>query len=74
MVTLEQAKAMFEEMVKNSEETYRVDQVSEIAFDDPIYVMIALDGDGNQVFPGDVFPSIRKRDGATINFAFPATG
>lgn len=74
MVTLEQAKRMFEEMIKNSSEIYHLDQVSEIALDDPIYVMIALDKEGNQIFPGEVFPSIRKSDGATINFAFPPTG
>lgn len=74
MITLEQAKVMFEEMTKNSGKKYRLDQISEIAFDDPIYVMIALDEDGNQVFPGEVFPSIRKKDGAIINFTFPATG
>ena len=74
MITLEQAKVMFEEMTKNSGKKYRLDQISEIAFDDPIYVMIALDEDGNQVFSGEVFPSIRKKDGAIINFTFPATG
>lgn len=74
MVTLEQAKSMFEDMIKNSSEAYRLDQVSEIALDDPIYVMIALDKEGNQIFPGEAFPSIRKSDGATINFAFPPTG
>lgn len=74
MITVEQAKAMFEEMIKNSDKKYRFDQISEIAFEDPIYVMIAIDEDGNQVFPGEVFPSIRKRDGAIINFRFPATG
>lgn len=74
MITLEQAKAMFEEMIKNNGKEYRLDQISEIAFDDPIYVMIALDADGNQIFPGEVFPSIRKRDGAFIDFTFPATG
>ena len=74
MITIEQAKAMFEEMIKNSEKEYSCDQISEIAFEEPIYVMIALDKNGNQVFPGEVFPSIRKKDGAIINFTFPTTG
>ena len=74
MITMEQAKAMFEEMIKNSKKEYRLDQISEIAFEEPIYVMIAVDKDGNQVFPGEVFPSVRNRDGAIINFKFPATG
>lgn len=74
MITMEQAKAMFEEMIKNSDEEYCLDQISEIAFEEPIYVMIALDKDGNQIFPGEVFPSIRKKDGALIDFRFPAIG
>ena len=74
MITIEQAKAMFDEMLKNSEKKYFFDQISEIAFEEPIYVMIALDENGNQVFPGEAFPSIRKKDGAIINYRFPATG
>ena len=74
MITLEQAKSMFEDMVQSHGEGYRLDQVSEIAFEEPIYVMIALDKEGNQIFPGEVFPSIRKKDGALIDFEFPAIG
>ena len=74
MITIEQAKAMFDEMIKNSKKKYFFDQISEIAFEDPIYVMIALDENGNQVFPGEVFPSIRKKDGAIVDYRFPATG
>lgn len=74
MITLEQAKAMFEEMISNSSQEYCIDQISELALDEPVYVMIALDKKGNQIFPGEVFPSIRKADGAVINFTFPATG
>ena len=74
MITIDQAKEMFEEMIKNSEKDYYFDQISEIAFEEPIYVMIALDKNGNQVFPGEVFPSIRKKDGAIIDYWFPAIG
>lgn len=74
MITQEHAKAMFEEMIRNNGKKYRFDQISEIAIEDPIYVMIAIDEDGNQVFPGEAFPSIRKRDGALVDFAFPSTG
>lgn len=74
MITKEQARAMFDEMIKNSGKSYRFDQMSEIAFEDPIYVMIAIDEEGNQIFPGEVFPSIRKKDGALIDFEFPAIG
>ena len=74
MITVEQAKAMFEEMIINSKKEYRLDQLSEIALEEPIYVMIAVDKEGNQIFPGEVFPSVRKSDGAIIDFSFPTTG
>lgn len=74
MITIEQAKVMFEEMIRNSNKEYRFDQISEVVLEEPLYVMIAVDEDGNQVFPGEVFPSIRKSDGAIVSFSFPATG
>ena len=33
MITIEQAKAMFDEMIKNSKKKYFFDQISEIAFE-----------------------------------------
>ena len=74
MISLDCAKRMFEEMVNTKGGGYCVEQVSEIAFEDPIFVMIALDSEGNQIFPGEVFPSIRKKDGKFVDFSFPATG
>lgn len=74
MIALETARAMFEEMLKNSNGVYQLDQISEITLDEPIYVMIALDKDGHQIFPGEVFKSIRKSDGKFIDFKFPAIG
>ncbi len=71
MITLEQAKAMFSKMIAESEKSYTIDTVYEICFDEPIYAMIVLDEDGNQLFPGEVFPSIRKADGAIINYIDP---
>lgn len=68
MITAEQAKVMFEEMISSKNGEYYFDQMSEIITDDPFYVMIAVDKNGKQVFPGEVFPSIRKRDGALIDF------
>ena len=43
-------------------------------FDDPIYAMIALDKDGEQIFPGEVFPSIRYTDGSLVFWEYPPTG
>lgn len=74
MITLDQAKEQFLEIVENAEKKYTIQTVWEISFDDPIYAMIAIDENGKQVFPGEVFPSIRKADGSLIDFSFPATG
>ena len=74
MITLDQAKEQFLKIVEKAEKKYTIQNVWEISFDDPIYVMLAIDENGNQVFPGEVFPSIRKADGSLINFSFPATG
>ncbi len=71
MITLEQAKVMFAEMVAKSEEKFIIDEVWEIEFDDPIYVMTVTDVDGNQYLPGVKFPCIRKSDGTLFNYQFP---
>lgn len=74
MITLEQAKEQFCKIIEKAEKRYTIQTIWEISFDDPIYAMIAIDEKGKQVFPGEVFPSIRKADGALINFSFPTTG
>lgn len=71
MVTPEEARAIFEEMVKKSGKKYRVEYVVELHLEDPIYYMLAQDEKGKQIFPGEVFPSIRKRDGELVDFEFP---
>ena len=64
---------MFEDMINKKDNGYHLEQISEISLEEPIYVMIAADKDGKQIFPGEVFPSIRKKDGALIGFRFLAT-
>lgn len=71
MVTLEQAKAMFEEMISKSEREYQMFEAWEIKYEEPIYVMTVIDENGVQHFPGDPFPSIRKSDGKLIDYEFP---
>lgn len=71
MITLDQARKMFENMVAQSTEPYEIFEVWEIEFNDPIYVMTVIDGEGVQHFPGDPFQSIRKSDGALIDYEFP---
>lgn len=74
MITLEQATETFRQMVEKTEPKHTIEKVWEIMLEEPIYAMIAIDEGGNQVFPGEVFPSIRKKDGMIVNFTFPATG
>lgn len=71
MITLEQAKVMFADMVAKCEEKFTIDDIWEVQFDDPIYVMTVVDADGNQYLPGVKFPSICKKDGAVIDYQFP---
>ena len=71
MITLERAEEMFAQMVIDSGENYQIDAVWEIEYDDPIYVMTVIDGEGKQHLPGYPFRSIRKRDGALIDYQFP---
>ena len=62
---------MFEDLISASEKPYEMYEVWEVEFDDPIYVMTVIDEEGIQHFPGSPFQSIRKRDGALIDFYFP---
>jgi len=71
MITLEDARKIFAEMVIKSERKYQIDDIWEVYYDEPIYVMTVIDENGNQLFPGEVFPSIRKTDGSLCNFSFP---
>lgn len=71
MITLEQAKKIFAQMIADSGKQYRIDNVWEIEFDDPIYVMTVIDENGNQQLPGSLFPAIRKSDGMIVDYEFP---
>ena len=71
MVTLEQAKSMFNKMVSDSEYSYEIFDVWEVKLNEPIYVMTVIDENGVQRFPGDPFPSIRKSDGELVDYSFP---
>lgn len=72
MITLEQAKRIFEDMIKQSEKQYEIFEVWELDADFPIYVMTVIDENGVQRMPGDPFKSIRKEDGTLIDFSFPS--
>ena len=71
MITLEQAKMIFADMVKNANDRYEVFEVWEIELETPIYVMTVIDENGNQRLPGDPFKSIKKDTGELIDFTFP---
>ena len=71
MITLERAKEMFAQMIADSGREDQIDNVWEIEFDDPIYVMMVIDKEGNQQLPGRLFPAIRKSDGKIVDFEYP---
>lgn len=71
MITLEQAEKKLCEIVAACDETVRVLKVWEIQFDDPLYVVMCVDKYGNKIYPGERFPSIRKRDGEVVNWEEP---
>lgn len=70
MITLDQAKVMFADMVAKNAERFTIDDIWEVQFNEPVYVMTVIDAEGNQYLPGAKFPSIRKRDGAIIDYQF----
>ena len=74
MVTLEQAKQTFHKMVEEAPRKYTIEKIWEIQFEEPIYAMIVHDEDGVQYFPGEVFPSINKKDGSLTDWSFPEMG
>ena len=74
MITLDEAKEMFYEMVSKSEKKYRIKQIWEIQFEEPLYVMMVVDENGEQFFPGEVFPCINKKDGSLSDWTYPPMG
>ncbi len=72
MITLEQARSLFEDMISKSGKSYQIYEVWEIDITEPIYVMTVIDDKGVQHFPGNPFPSIRKSDGTAVDFHFPS--
>lgn len=71
MITLEQAKEMFNKLIVEKYPGHTVQKVWEIRFEDPIYVAQVTDDTGKKILPGDGFPSIRKEDGEIIDYEFP---
>lgn len=71
MITIEQAKKIFEDMINKAEERYEIFEVWEIDWDFPIYVMSVIDEHGEQRMPGNPFKSIRKDNGELVDFYFP---
>ena len=72
MITLDQAKKIFSEMVEKAHDAFEIFEVWEMDIGYPIYVMTVIDTDGNQRFPGDPFQSIKKENGELIDFSFSA--
>lgn len=74
MISLDDAKKMFEKMVQDSPKNYQIENVWEIKFDEPLYVMTVIDEHGERLFPGEAFPSINKNDGSLVNWTLPLMG
>ena len=74
MITLLEAKKMFEQMLKETKAKCSIDDVWEIEVDEPIYVATVSDAEGNQFLPGEFLPCIKKENGELIDWKFPPTG
>lgn len=70
MITMEQAKTMFANMIAESQKKYEIFEMWLIELDEPLYVMTVIDEEGNQHLPGDPFPSIRQVDGKFVDYSF----
>lgn len=71
MITLEQAEKKLRKIIAECDKSVKVLKVWEIQFDDPLYVVMCIDKNGDKIYPGERFPSIRKRDGAVVNWQEP---
>lgn len=71
MITLEQAKERFSDIVADCGEAIRILKVWEIQFSEPIYVVLCIDSNGKKIYPGERFPSIRKSDGVLVDWQEP---
>ena len=71
MITLEQAENRFREIIADCGEPIEITKVWEIQLDEPIYVVMCTDKEQNKIYPGERFPSIRKSDGAFVNWQDP---
>ena len=71
MITLEQAKLMFSEMIETSGGNYTLDFVMEAQFEEPLYVPVLIDENGEQLLPGEKLQSIEKSTGRLVDFIFP---
>lgn len=71
MITLEQAESKFREIIASGDESVKIAKVWEIQFEDPLYVVMCIDKNGNKIYPGERYPSIRKSDGSVIDWKEP---
>lgn len=71
MITLEQAKIMFNDMIKDSGKDYKLDVVLVAEFDEPLYIPVLIDENGEQLLPGEKLQSIEKSTGRLVDYIFP---
>ena len=71
MVTLKEAEKLFNEMIKNSGKNYKLDTILEAEFEEPLYVPVLIDENGEQLLPGEKISSIEKLTGNLVDFIYP---
>ena len=63
------AEKMFQEMISQYD-GIRIEEIIEDE-DEGLFVLFAVKDDGYQLWPGELFPSIRIKDGELVDFSLP---
>ena len=58
-------------MIETSGGNYTLDFVMEAQFEEPLYVPVLIDENGEQLLPGEKLQSIEKSTGRLVDFIFP---
>jgi hypothetical protein len=78
MISIQEAKKIAEQLIKNSGRNLTITSFSEIHSDDAdrdLYIFSVADKDTDEsFFFGELFPAIRKSDGKLVDFPMPPPG
>lgn len=77
-ISREEARKIAEVLIRESGRDLRITDFSEIYSDDPdfdLYFFSVADAEtGESYYFGELFPAIRKADGALVDFSVPPPG